>query len=130
MEFILKWEGGYSNDPNDPGGETKYGISKRSHPEVNITKLTLDEAKEIYRSKYWVPLGCNDLDSPLDLVVMDTGVNMGPGRAKDFLNNSEDWKEFLILRIKHYMKLKDKYPRFIFGWLNRVMDLYTYARTS
>jgi lysozyme family protein len=46
-------EGGYINDPEDPGGETKYGISKRSYPHLDIRSLTLDQAKEIYRKEWW-----------------------------------------------------------------------------
>ncbi len=128
MGFIFKWEGGYSNDPADPGGETKYGISKRAHPDVDIKNLTVEDAKSIYLNEYWMVLDCDNLDWPMDLVVMDVGVNMGPGRAREFQSVAEDWKEFIILRIKYYMKLKDKYPKFIFGWLNRTMDLYAYAR--
>ncbi len=130
IEFVLRWEGGYSNDPSDPGGETKYGISKRAHPDVDIANLTLEDAKTIYRAEYWVPLGCDGLDWPLDLVCMDSGVNLGPSRAREFLNNSENWQTLLLLRIKHYIGLRQKYPQFIFGWLNRAMDLFEYARTS
>ena len=53
MEHIFKWEGGYVNDAKDPGGETKYGICKRSHPTVDIKNLTKDQAKVIYKREYW-----------------------------------------------------------------------------
>ena len=46
-------EGGYVNDPNDPGGETKYGISKRSYPSVDIRNLTKEQAKSIYFRDFW-----------------------------------------------------------------------------
>ena len=48
IKFVLDAEGGYTNDPVDPGGETNYGIDKRSHPDVNIKELTIEEAKDIY----------------------------------------------------------------------------------
>ena len=77
LKFVLKWEGGYSNDPNDPGGETKFGISKRSYPNLDIKNLTLKQAKEIYFQNYWLKAGCDKLTSPLDIIVFDTAVNMG-----------------------------------------------------
>ncbi len=48
LKFTLSWKGGLVNDPNDPGGETKYGISKRAYPELDIANLTLEQAKGIY----------------------------------------------------------------------------------
>ena len=45
LAFTLKWEGGYSNNHNDKGGETRYGISKKAFPDVDIENLTLDQAK-------------------------------------------------------------------------------------
>jgi lysozyme family protein len=48
ISFVLSHEGGYSFDENDPGGETRWGISKRSHPNEDIKNLTVDRAKEIY----------------------------------------------------------------------------------
>lgn len=50
---ILKDEGGYVNNPDDKGGETKYGISKRSYPNVDIKNLTQEQAADIYRKNYW-----------------------------------------------------------------------------
>ena len=45
IEVVLHHEGGYVNDPKDPGGETNFGIAKRSHPDVDIKNLTKDGAK-------------------------------------------------------------------------------------
>ena len=53
VKEVLKIEGGYVNNPNDRGGETKYGISKRAYPNVDIKNLTLDKAKQIYYNDYW-----------------------------------------------------------------------------
>ena len=55
IENVIKHEGGYVNDPSDPGGETKYGISKKAYPKVDIKNLTLDDAIEIYKDDYWLP---------------------------------------------------------------------------
>ncbi|MEN2998244.1 MAG: glycosyl hydrolase 108 family protein [Brevinematia bacterium] len=51
---IIRHEGGYSNHPNDSGGETKYGISKRAYPHLDIKNLTPEQAKVIYYYDYWV----------------------------------------------------------------------------
>jgi lysozyme family protein len=53
---LLGNEGRYSNDPKDPGGETNWGISKRSYPHVDIKNLTKEGAKEIYMRDFWQPL--------------------------------------------------------------------------
>ena len=54
IDVVLEHEGGYVNDPNDLGGETKYGITKRFYPDVDIKNLTEDEARKIYYDDYWV----------------------------------------------------------------------------
>jgi len=48
LNFVLKWEGGYVNDPRDSGGETKFGISKKAYPNLDIKNLTQQQAGEIY----------------------------------------------------------------------------------
>ena len=53
IEVVLEHEGGYVNDPDDAGGETRYGISKRAYPDENIKELTVDRAKELYKRDYW-----------------------------------------------------------------------------
>lgn len=82
---LIGHEGGYVNDPRDPGGETKYGISKRSYPAVNIAALTLDQAKAIYRTDYWDRLRCEALPESLRFQVFDAAVNSGPGNAARWL---------------------------------------------
>lgn len=70
-------EGGYSNDPNDPGGETNWGISKRSYPDVDIKNLTKDGAKAIYRRDFWDRIMADGLPDSLAYQVFDFGVNAG-----------------------------------------------------
>ena len=81
IAFVLKYEGGYVHDPDDPGGETKYGISKRQYPDLDIAGLTEDQAKDIYRLDYWTRNLCNQLPGPVAMAVFDTAVNMGSHRA-------------------------------------------------
>lgn len=123
LQFVLKWEGGYSNDPNDPGGETKYGISKRSYPELDISKLTLKQAEKIYYENYWLKTGCDQLPYPFNIVVFDTAVNMGRRRALEFLNAYNDWRDYLLKRLYTYSKFKQA-KLYFRGWANRTLDLY------
>jgi len=71
-------EGGYSNDPGDPGGETKYGISKKQYPTIDIKNLTQTQAKEIYLKDYWEPLKLDSIPNQrIHAEIFDTGVNCG-----------------------------------------------------
>lgn len=81
FEHLIGDEGGYVNDPRDPGGETKYGIAKRFHPDEDIANLTLKRAREIYHRDYWLAAGCQHLDWPVAYVFFDAVVNMGIGTA-------------------------------------------------
>jgi lysozyme family protein len=77
FSVVVGIEGGYTNDPRDPGGETKFGISKRSYPSLNISALTEDDAKAIYLRDYWSVMHCEQLPWPLNLYVFDSAVNEG-----------------------------------------------------
>jgi len=149
MEAIFAWEGGYVDNPNDPGGATKYGISKRAHPEVNISKLTKKQAREIYRQSYWQPCGCEELPAGLDLLVFDCAVNQGPGFAVRTLQQSvgaaedgifgsrtkeaaesadprEAIRELVARRGQRYGKLAN-FSRFGLGWMRRLSDIHQRA---
>lgn len=78
-------EGGYANDPNDPGGETNFGISKRQYPDVDIRGLTQEKANEIYQRDYWDKTKLGDLNRRMGVKVFDAGVNIGAERAVRFL---------------------------------------------
>ena len=65
MKSVLQEEGGYSNNSADPGGETKFGISKRAHPEVDIYNLSVEEAINIYKKEYWNPSSADKLPERL-----------------------------------------------------------------
>lgn len=79
---VLKHEGGYVEDPSDPGGATRYGISQRSYPDLDIRHLTLDMAKEIYRNDYWLKLKCDEIENQgVAAELFDFGVNAGHRQA-------------------------------------------------
>jgi len=73
----LKFEGGYSNHPHDSGGETKYGISSKAYPDIDIPNLTVEEAKAIYKRDYWYPSGADKLSEKLAIVHFDAAINHG-----------------------------------------------------
>lgn len=86
---LLKREGGYVNNPKDYGGETKYGISKRSYPELDIANLTETDAIAIYKRDYWDKMRLDEITSqPIADELFDTGVNAGWNRAIKFLQES------------------------------------------
>ncbi len=77
FERLIGHEGGYVNDPRDPGGETKYGISKRAYPGEDIAGMTLERARELYRRDYWGPAGCDAVPDVVKFDLFDMAVNSG-----------------------------------------------------
>ncbi|GHU14714.1 hypothetical protein FACS189449_11770 [Alphaproteobacteria bacterium] len=75
-------EGGYSNNPVDAGGETKFGISKRSYPHLDIKKLTQDQARQIYFVDFWLKGKCEQIEDENILIkFFDLCVNTGIAQA-------------------------------------------------
>jgi len=128
MAFILKWEGGYVNDPDDPGGETKYGISKKAYPNEDIKGLTLERAKALYKRDYWDKLDLEKYPQDKAVVLMNVAVNMGVGRAKEFAASADYQSAIQAIR-KYYDTLiqrNTKLEKYRKGWTNRTNDLQTY----
>jgi hypothetical protein len=126
---VMRFEGGarYTNDPDDPGGETKYGISKRANPDVDIANLTKDQAKEIYRKRYWTFCDCDSLPYPWDVIAFDAAVNLGPKRELSLRDGTGTPEEFHMRRIEYYTNLATQKPnmqKFLRGWVNRVVQLW------
>jgi lysozyme family protein len=81
FQWILSVEGGYSNDTDDPGGETRWGISKRAYPHLDIAFLTKEDAKRLYLRDYWNVCHCDELQQQVALALFDSAVNQGPNKA-------------------------------------------------
>ena len=89
LSLLLVHEGGYTNHPSDPGGPTNFGITiedYRRYVKVNATavdvrRMRLDEAKIIYREKYWDAQRCDELPAGVNYAIFDYGVNSGTGRS-------------------------------------------------
>jgi lysozyme family protein len=146
LKVILKHEGGYINHPSDPGGETKYGISKRAYPTINIKELTIEDASAIYYNDYWLKLKIDNIKNEgLKLHIFDMAVNagiktaikllqsivgttqdgvLGPrSEAKIALYQGDIVESYKKARIDYYNKLIKNKPQlqvFIKGWINRV----------
>jgi lysozyme family protein len=153
MEFdtafdrLLGSEGGYVNHPNDPGGETNWGISKRSYPDVDIKNLTREGAKAIYLRDFWAPLG--NAPAAIKFQVFDFAVNSGIQTAIRKLQSaigvvddghwgpksaaklagmdvSDVLMRFIARRLRFWTSLST-WPTFGKGWANRAADNLDYA---
>ena len=79
---------GYVNDPDDRGGETKFGVAKNANLDLDITNLTWAEAKEVYYRRYWLAGKCDKMPGRVAVLHFDVCVNNGVGRAAIFLQRA------------------------------------------
>lgn len=143
---ILKAEGGFVNDPRDPGGATKYGISSRSYPDEDIPNMTISRAGEIFKRDYYNKIGGDALlkiNPGLAAHAADMAFNAGPGTAIKLLYDtaglprsnsvspeliqalaSQDQlvRKYTDARMGYYSSLANA-PTFLKGWTNRVNNL-------
>lgn len=77
FDRVIGAEGNYANDPNDPGGETKFGISKREYPNLIIKELTREDAFNIYKRDFWDIILADNLPSSVAYQLFDFAVNSG-----------------------------------------------------
>ena len=147
---LMKHEGGYVNDPKDPGGETKYGISKRAYPNTDISSLSEEMAKDIYYSDYWVKMKVESIPQNLRPIYFDMAVNMGKSRAVKIMQkaannkgrnidvdgglgpatrkalNGVEHKRVQAFRVKYYSDLVNSKPdleKFYYGWYRRAVSV-------
>ena len=136
VKFTLLREGFISNDPQETGKLTIFGISSKWWPEeVKQLKILIDkgkiaEAKErainFFYREYWIKADCHTMDLPFAMVVFDTAVNSGVSKAKEILKEcKDDWKLYLLLRIvfNTYCKSEKTHLR---GWTHRIAKLYEF----
>ena len=150
IEVVLKHEGGYVNDPTDLGGETKYGITKRFYPDVDIKNLTIEQATEIYKKDYWDKNKVESLPQNLWHIYFDMCVNMGKRTAVKVLqraavNKGKDIEvdgglgpmtigalkgveldRVRAFRVKYYVDLITARPeqeKFYLGWFRRATEV-------
>lgn len=129
---VLKFEGGAKYIKDDAGkGPTKYGINQTANPDVDVKNLTEDQAREIYRKRYWNAIGGDDLaakNPQLATIAFDAAVNQGPSTANKMLaaSGGEPYK-LLALRQQRYLDLvkdnPEKFKKYQSGWTDRVSSL-------
>ena len=153
FDRLIGHEGGYVDDPDDPGGETNFGISKRSYPSVVIRNLTRSQAKNIYRSDYWGKPQCENLPLGVDYLVFDRAVNSGVSASVKALQRSVGASpdgmigrrslaaiaalsaakiidRLAIERAIHYTNLvikRSKSRKYLRGWMKRLIETHRLA---
>lgn len=157
VNFTLKEEGGYVNDPQDPGGPTNMGITfctlsgwlHRTCTVDEVINLTRATAMAIYHAEYWNPVNGDQLPYGIDLMVFDFGVNTGPITSAKMLqqvvgvtqdgaigpitlaavkNFNGDLLQALADVHDAYYKSLAEYDIFGDGWTRRVNDSLALAR--
>lgn len=142
LQFVLKWEGGYVNNPNDKGGATNKGITQNTYnawlkyhnkPSKDVRNITDAEVESIYYQNYWLKAGCDKMSTKFAVLAFDTAVNMGVRRVSEFMKIAE-WKypeKFIKAREDKYREFA-KYGNqkiFLQGWLNRLNSLEKFVNT-
>jgi lysozyme family protein len=149
LSIVLEHEGGYVNNPKDPGGETNYGITRstaRAHGYTgNMRAIPMQTVRRIYEQSYWSAVRGDELPTGVDLAVFDFAVNSGPTRSIQFLqtilgvrtdgrigpvtlNAVNAFDPFRICsqlcdnRLTWLATLKT-WPHFKNGWTRRVLDI-------
>ena len=150
IKQVLEHEGGYVNDPKDLGGETKYGITKRFYPDVDIKNLTIEQATEIYKKDYWDKNKVESLPQNLWHIYFDMCVNMGKRTAVKVLQRAAvnkgrnievdgglgpmtigalkgvELDRVRAFRVKYYVDLITARPeqeKFYLGWFRRATEV-------
>jgi len=130
LEKVLKFEGGYVNDPNDSGGSTNKGVTQKSFDAYNIKnnfqlkdvrQMTDSEIETFYYKEYWKRQKCHLVFPKLSFLMFDTSVNMGSGRATKFLQrclNTNDDGNFGSGTLKLVNEITDE-----LGFINKYIEL-------
>ena len=151
VNLILEREGVFSNDKDDSGGETKYGITKKVYPHLDIPNLTKQQAIEIYRRDYWEGCSCHSMPWWAALLVFDAAVQHGQPTARPLIQRAvkvaadgkigpisiraiiaadadEAIGTFQALRFTDIYLRHSKWEKFGTGWLRRNFIVTSYAK--
>lgn len=132
LALTLRFEGGYVDDPDDPGGATNRGITQRVYdrwrtlhglPAQPVKLCSTYEVRAVYWDFYWHALGCDRLTPELGLCVFDTAVHSGAKRAQQFLDFTTRPALYLDQREAFLRELVRRRPRsrkYLAGWLRRL----------
>ena len=137
LEHVLEAEGGFSDDIDDRGGRTNYGITQDTYnyynkkhgiPAKDVKNITKSEVAQIYYEDYWLASGANKIqDKNVQRMHMDAAVNHGVGRAKQFYREvGDDIDAYSARRRQYYKDIVKNRPnqqKFYKGWMNRMDKL-------
>lgn len=137
LKFVLLREGGYSNNPNDKGGETNKGITYQTYNSYrksrglsprSVKYITDEEVRDIYYNNYYKASGADKIQNPkLAAYVFDTAVNMGVSRAKEFLaksgNDLNTYEQLRRNKYNQFVEYDSSQRCFLQGWNNRINSL-------
>jgi lysozyme family protein len=163
-DIVMKYEGGYVNHPNDPGGETYKGISRVAHPDWEGWEY-IDQKKSVpeqvvmdfYYRRFWVPLRCDEMPTPVGEYLFDFAVNVGHKRA--IMSVQKALKvvvdgilgpvtmgaikkadpvmlmyKLLAERIDYYttitLRNRRQFEVFYLGWIRRTIEVFSYLINS
>lgn len=142
LAFVLKWEGGFVDDPDDKGGATNKGITQNTYnaylkqkglPQKSVKNITQSEVEAIYYSRYWIVAKCNTMTKQFAVLAFDTAVNMGVGRVSQFLKAAEYKfpEKFIAAREAKYREFAQygNQKKFLNGWLNRLNALKEFVHS-
>ena len=140
LYFTLLWEGGYVNHPYDKGGCTNKGITQgtyddycKSHKKPNqpVRDISAYEIQDIYFNRYWIPMECEEMETPLACASFDFAVHSGVRRAKRYLMSRNGLLHpFIQARIAFLRRIaKGKQRVFLRGWMNRMDSLKKFVLT-
>jgi lysozyme family protein len=137
---VLKDEGGYTNDPQDPGGPTNYGITIKDYQLYinpkgtanDVRRMNINDAKKIYKTKYWDALSCDNLASGVDYTCFDYGVNSGIGRPQKCLKRFSSLSGVKLINAINdertsFLQSLHTFPRFGKGWMRRVAGVRSHS---
>lgn len=126
--LVVDIEGGYKPaTADDPGGETKYGISKRQYPAEDIPNLTLDRAKFLFQRDYWNAHKCDTLEWGKALLVFDCAVNGGPAERWYSMYGGQRLADFAVsFQAEHaqYLASLRNWPTEGRGWMRRLFKIF------
>jgi len=142
LAFVLKWEGGFVDDPDDKGGATNKGITQNTYnaylkqkglAQKSVKNITQSEVEAIYYSRYWLAAKCDTMSKQFAVLAFDTAVNMGVGRVAQFLKAAE-YKfpdKFIAAREAKYREFAQygNQKKFLNGWLNRLNALKEFVHS-
>ena len=127
LGFTFQHEGGL-NPSDSNGSPSNFGINQAAHPNIDVTKLSKDQAAAIYKSEYWDAIGGDKVPPALQTMAFDTAVMSGPAKAKELIAASGgDPDKFMQLRQAFQSHLlasdPDKYGKYASAWAQRNKDL-------